>query len=78
MSEAADVELWPFLVAAPATEGSELSAQDVDPRRLTDDVGIDADPERPLSRPARTPADSLCPQASVPAGETTRRPPCPP
>ncbi|WP_405608546.1 alpha/beta hydrolase family protein [Streptomyces sp. NBC_00076] len=66
LSEAADVEIWPFFVAAPVTEGSELSTKDVDPQWLADTFGIDPDPERPLSQ-----ADGLYLQAAVPAGETS-------
>jgi hypothetical protein len=53
-------------VAAPVTEGSELSTKDVDPRWLADTFGIDPDPERPLSQ-----ADGFYLQASVAAGETS-------
>ncbi|MFF0160831.1 alpha/beta hydrolase family protein [Streptomyces sp. NPDC005263] len=66
LSEAADVEIWPFFVAAPVTEGSELSTKDVDPQWLTDTFGIDPDPERPLSQ-----ADTVYLQAPVPVGETS-------
>ncbi|MEU0072781.1 hypothetical protein ABZ027_24980 [Streptomyces sp. NPDC006332] len=65
LSEAADVEIWPFFVAAPVTEGSELSTKDVDPQWLTDTFGLDPDPERPLSQ-----ADYVYLQAPVPVGET--------
>jgi hypothetical protein len=65
LSEAAGVDLWQPLLVKPVTEGAELSTKDVDPQWLLDHAGVEADPERPLSR-----AD-LWLWLEIPAGATT-------
>ncbi|MFI5675290.1 alpha/beta hydrolase family protein [Streptomyces cellulosae] len=65
LSEAADVEMWPFLAATPPAEGAELSTKDVDPQWLMENFGVSPDPELPLSEAY------LYLQAAVPAGRTS-------
>jgi hypothetical protein len=66
LSEAADVELWPFFVVAPPTAGAELSTKDLDPQWLMDNFGLSPDPEFPLSQ-----VGGLSLTATVPAGQTS-------
>jgi hypothetical protein len=63
LSEAADVDLYPYFVVEPVTGGPELSTKDVDPAWLDSASGEKPDPERPLSQ-----VKYLALVANVPAG----------
>jgi len=63
LSEAADVDLYPYFVVEPVTGGPELSTKDVDPAWLDSASGEKPDPERPLSQ-----VKYLALMANVPAG----------
>jgi hypothetical protein len=66
LSEAADVELWPFFVVDRPTTGPELSTKDVDPQWLMDNFGVSPDPEFPLSQ-----VGGLYLTPVMPAGQTS-------
>ncbi|MFF4255828.1 alpha/beta hydrolase family protein [Streptomyces sp. NPDC001663] len=64
LSEAADVDIYPYFVVQPVTGGPELSTKDVDPAWLDSVSGETPDPERPLSQ-----VKYLTLFAEVPAGK---------
>ncbi|MFI5655031.1 hypothetical protein ACIA71_27855 [Streptomyces anulatus] len=64
LSEPADTTIETPFTFLPVQEGTELSTKDIDPKWLSEQFGLSADPERPLS------TDSPYLWAFVPEGET--------